>query len=116
MPLSIVALIILEFGRWPEMWLIHWIVPLFKRGAMGDAKNYRGVHLTAQLSKVMEKLLRPLLEPFLVNHDGFGHNQFTYMEGRWARDALAFDDIKKDRSVNETEESCCLLFRRCRCV
>ena len=42
----------------------------------------------------MERLLRPLFVPFLVKHDAFGPNQFAYMEGRGARDALAFMVLK----------------------
>ena len=45
--------------------------------------------MTAQLSIVMGGLLRSLFLPFLMKHDGFGPNQFAYMEGRGARDALA---------------------------
>ena len=50
-------------------------------------KELQGVHLTAQLSKVMERLLRSLFLPFLMKHDSFGRKQFAYMEGRGARDA-----------------------------
>jgi hypothetical protein len=89
-PVCMLARLILQSGRWPQSWTLHWIVALFKKGAMCEAKNYRGVHLTTQLSKVMERLLRPLFVPFLVKHDGFGPNQFAYMEGRGARDAIAF--------------------------
>jgi hypothetical protein len=50
--------------------------------------------LTTQLSKAMERLLRPLFVPFLIKHDGFGPNQFAYMEGRGARDALVLMTLK----------------------
>ena len=48
---------ILETGEWPAIWRDHWVAPIFKRHAVFEAKNYRGVHLTAQLSKVVERLL-----------------------------------------------------------
>ena len=41
-------------GRWPEKRIIHWIVPLHKKGSVYAAGNYRGVHVTAQISKAME--------------------------------------------------------------
>ena len=56
---------------------------------MFDASNYRGVHLTSQLSKVVERLLQQLCAPFLVSVGGFGANQFAYQKERGARDALA---------------------------
>ena len=53
------------------------------------AKHYLGVHLTAQLSKVIERLLKPMFEPYLEKHVAFGDNQFAYRSGRGCRDALA---------------------------
>jgi len=80
---------ILECGRWPSLWILHWIVPLFKKKNVFDAKNYRGIHLTAQLSKVAERILKQLYVPYLASTVSFGPNQFAYTEGRGARDAVA---------------------------
>ena len=77
-------------GRWPEPWMLHWIVPLYKRKSVYDAGNYRGVHLTAQISKAMERQLRMLFMPFVLRNDAFGPNQFAYVPERGARDALAY--------------------------
>jgi len=33
-PIVILLRIILRTGRWPELWLEHWICPLYKRGAV----------------------------------------------------------------------------------
>ena len=46
--------------------------------------------MTAQLSKVAERLLLPMLETHISHTVAFGPNQFAYMKGRGARDALAF--------------------------
>jgi hypothetical protein len=81
---------ILAEGRWPEPWMLHWIVPLYKRKSVYDAGNYRGVHLTAQISKAMERQLRMLFMPFVLRNDAFGPNQFAYVPERGARDALAY--------------------------
>jgi hypothetical protein len=88
-PFSTLAKRILKEGRWPEAWMIHWIVPLHKRNNVFLAGNYRGVHLTAQLSKAMERLLRTLFMPFLLINEVFGPNQFAYIPERGARDAMA---------------------------
>jgi hypothetical protein len=63
---------------------------LYKKGSVYAAGNYRGVHLTAQLSKAMERLLGVLFTPFLTKNVSYGPNQFAYMTGRGARDALAY--------------------------
>ena len=54
-----------------------------------SSKNYRGVHLTSQISKVAERLIKPMIEPHLERLDTFGINQFAYRTGRGCRDALA---------------------------
>ena len=66
------------------------IVPIYKKKAVFSAGNDRGVHLTAQLSKVAERLMLPMLETHISLTVAFGPNQFAYMKGRGARDALAF--------------------------
>ena len=45
--------------------------------------------MTAQLSKVVERLLKLLYDPYLSSISAFGPNQFAYATGRGARDALA---------------------------
>ena len=81
---------VLRDGVWPSLWLIHWIVPLYKKKSAFDARNYRGIHLTAQLSKVVERLLKRLFVPFLLASVSFGQNQFAYTPERGARDALLY--------------------------
>jgi len=43
----------------------HSVVPLHKRGIVFDKLNYRGVHLTTTLSKVVERLVVHIVSPFL---------------------------------------------------
>ena len=50
-PFVSLAQYILRCGIWPAMWLAHWIIPLYKKKAKSNPTNYRGVHLTAQLSR-----------------------------------------------------------------
>jgi hypothetical protein len=80
---------ILRTGEWPQLWRQHWIAPLYKKKSVYQPGNYRGIHLTAQLSKVAERLLKMLYNPYLVSVSAFGPNQFAYTVGRGARDALA---------------------------
>lgn len=48
---------ILRTGIWPDSWKQHRIVPLYKKNAPSNPENYRGVHITSQLSKVVERSL-----------------------------------------------------------
>jgi hypothetical protein len=86
---QLLTVLIIATGTWPEVWLQHWVAPLFKKKNVFDPDNYRGIHLTAQLSKVVERLLKALLMPFITSTIAFGPNQFAYTNGRGARDALA---------------------------
>ena len=54
---ALLARRIVETGRWPKSWKYHWLFPLFKRGVRSDCSNYRGLHLTSQLSKYMERFI-----------------------------------------------------------
>ena len=40
-PVASITRRIIETSVWPEVWLTHWIVPLFKKKSVFDAKNYR---------------------------------------------------------------------------
>ena len=79
----------LALGEWPALWMIHWVVPLFKRKSVYDDANYRGIHLTSQISNVVERVIAFLFVPQLISSGAFVRNQFAYMPERGARDALA---------------------------
>ena len=88
-PLALLIRKMLTSGTWPAVWRFHRIVPLYKRKAKSDAANYRGVHLTAQLSKVVERIVGRMFLGKLQREGSFGERQFAYSIGRGHRDALA---------------------------
>ena len=55
---------------------------------MYDARNYKGFHVTAQLSKAAERVLGTLFVPQLLRMGAFGHNQIAYMPEHGARGVL----------------------------
>ena len=73
---------------WPSNWRLHWLCPLFKRGSHADANNYRGVHLTPILSKVVERVLAMHLVRFLDCSDAYGPNQWAFRSKRSCRDLV----------------------------
>ena len=88
-PVAILAQRILDTGEWPDSWRIHWIVAIYKKLSVFNPKNYRGVHLTSQLSKVVERMIHDVTMPYVKALEGFGPNQFAYSEEKGSRDALA---------------------------
>ena len=89
-PLSMLVKRIISTGNWPNAWREHWIIPIHKRKAVTNARNYRGVHLTAQISKAAERMVTTLAAPFLQSPLRIGSNQFAYCKEKGSRDALAY--------------------------
>ena len=78
---------LLHEACWPTVWRLHLICPLCKRGSAFAASNYRGVHLTAILAKVAERVIGRSLVTYL--HTGkFGPHQWAFTPGLSARDLV----------------------------
>ena len=90
LPFAKLARSIIRWGIWPELWKLHWIFPLYKKKSLVDPTNYRGIQLTAQLSKAMERLIGSRFLPQLVRSNAFGSNQFAYRAVYGSRDTLFF--------------------------
>ena len=58
LPVYLLGVAIVSKVKWPDNWGVHWIVAIYKKKAVFDPKNYRGVHLTAQLAKVLDIFLQ----------------------------------------------------------
>ena len=89
-PVAKLARLILRTGRWPLPWREHWVHPLYKKLAVSCPDNYRGIQLTAQLSKVVERMFLQLFSPQLYRFGAYGARQFAYTPGRGARDAVLY--------------------------
>ena len=88
-PVRALAQRILSDGAWPKCWSNHWIFPLHKKRSKADPKNYRGIHLTPQISKVVERILGAFFQPFFETVGSYGPRQYAYSKGIGHRDALA---------------------------
>ena len=89
-PVWLLITLLLQAGIWPSVWMHHWITPLYKRKEVFISANYRGVHLTSQLSKVVERVLLKQCMPFLQRVTAYGPNQYAYTPKVGSRDALAY--------------------------
>ena len=87
-PILLLAMLILSSGEWPDDWRTHWIAPIFKKSAVFLPKNYRGVHLTAQLAKATERIVLPMMMPHISLWKLAGTNQFAYTKKRGSRDVM----------------------------
>ena len=83
-PVYMLAMTIVATGRWPALYTQHWIACLYKKKSVFDPANYRGVHITAQFSKVLERFVGLLFLPTLSAEISIGPNQFAYSKQRRA--------------------------------
>ena len=65
LPVALLCRSIIDFGSWPESWRLHWLFPLHKRNARSKPKKYRFIHLTAQIFKVIDRMIAIHLVPYL---------------------------------------------------
>ena len=54
---AILVRFILRTRCWPQIWRLHWIHPLYKKKAVSNASNYRGVHLTCVIPRLSKRCL-----------------------------------------------------------
>ena len=73
-PFTKLARAIVKSGVWPSIWKVHWICAIHKKKSVCDPNNYRGLQITSQLSKAMERFLASKFLPDLITLDGFGRN------------------------------------------
>ena len=79
LPITLLCRRILYEACWPERWRVHHIVPIYKKASVYDAGNYRGVHLTPIISKVVERVIGQPLISYLETH-AFGNAQWVFRE------------------------------------
>ena len=81
---------IVDCSQWPKTWKVHWVHPLHKRLSRSEPDHYRGIQLTAQISKAMERFIGIHFIGQLSVSGDVGERQFAYRKQYGARDALLF--------------------------
>ncbi len=102
-PITDLARILFNNACWPQVWRLHWIHPLYKKKARSDPTNYRGVHLTPQLSKVVERIVGQTFLRWISENEKMGCHQYAYTEKRSHKDALAINVCNWLASLEDQE-------------
>ena len=89
LPITMLAKQMLVQGVWPDCWRDHWLAPVYKKGAVAKATNYRGVHLTCILSKALERVISEVFVQFLAESGAYGSSQWAFQKERSCRDLVA---------------------------
>ena len=74
----------------PSFWRDHSIDSIFKRKNLAQCKNYRGIQLSSQVSKIIEQAISSLMMPRIIYEKLFGLLPFAYSPEHSSRDALLF--------------------------
>ena len=67
LPISLIARLCIENCYWPKSWKYHWLHPIFKKKAVTNPTNYRRVHITSIVSKIVERAVGEGLVRFFLN-------------------------------------------------
>lgn len=104
-PLAKLVRRIVAESHWPSAWIVHWLLPLHKRNSKSDPTHYRAINLTTQISKSVERFLKPHFAP-TSESGAFGVSQFAYRNDHEARDAVLFYVLSWIASMNDGCKVC----------
>ena len=72
----------LDEGRIPEDWKTSNITPIHKKDSRSNVENYRGVHLTSQLCKSMEGLIKEDIVDHITKNKLIRESQHGFQSGK----------------------------------
>ena len=75
-------------GEYPVAWGEGIISPIFKKGDVNDASNYRGITLINTLAKVYSQLLLNRLTSWSEKHEKLSKHQFGFQKGKSVTDCV----------------------------
>ncbi len=64
-----------ETSRFPDLWKVARVTPIFKGGEKTEKSNYRPISVLPVISKLFEKLVFDQLYQYMMENDLFSHNQ-----------------------------------------
>ncbi len=94
-------------GHFPEMWTRGIIIPLHKKGSVGDANNYRGITLVSCMAKLFTTILNKRLNDWCESHDVITDAQFGFRKGRSTVDAIFVLHSLIEKTINAKNRLYC---------
>ena len=89
-PIVMIARLCIEHGYWPKSWKYHWLHPIFKKKTVSDPRNYRGVHITSIISKIVERAVGENLVRFFESVNAFSDSQWAFQKKRSHSELVAW--------------------------
>lgn len=95
-------------GEYPRSWGDGIINPIFKKGDINDAQNYRGITLINVLAKVYSQLLLNRLTKWSEKYDKISSNQFGFQKGKSIVDCIFILHSVISKVINSGEKLYCV--------
>ena len=102
-------------GEYPRSWGEGIIAPIFKKGDVNDAGNYRGITLINVLAKIYSQLLLNLLTNGAEIHEQIMKNQFGFQKGKSIVDCIFILHSVMSKILDSGEKLYCVFidFEKC---
>ena len=94
--------------EYPRSWGESIIYPIFKKGDVNDAQNYRGITLISILAKIYSQLLLSRLTTWTTEHDTITNKQFGFQKGKSTTDCVFLLHSIISKVLNSGEKLYCV--------
>ena len=97
-----------ETGDYPRSWGDSIISPIFKKGDVNDAQNYRGITLINILAKIYSQLLLNRLTNWTRKYEKITDNQFGFQKNKSTTDCVFLLHSIISKVLNSGEKLYCV--------
>ena len=95
-------------GEYPRSWGDGIINPIFKKGDLNEAENYRGITLINVLAKIYSQLLLNRLTKWSEKYEKISNNQFGFQKGTSIVDCIFILHSVISKVINSGEKLYCV--------
>lgn len=95
-------------GEYPHAWGDGIITPIFKKGDVNEAQNYRGITLINVLAKTYSQLLLNRLTAWSNKYEKIADNQFGFQKGKSTTDCIFLLHSVISKVLNSGEKLYCI--------
>uniref|UniRef100_A0A1B6FP21 Reverse transcriptase domain-containing protein n=1 Tax=Cuerna arida TaxID=1464854 RepID=A0A1B6FP21_9HEMI len=92
-------------GKFPDIYKIGKVVPVYKSGAKNHIINYRPITLLSNISKILEKCIKNQLFKYLIDNNLLFANQFGFRSDKSINDNLFMITKHIQESLNENKKN-----------
>lgn len=99
---------VLHSNEYPQSWGLGIIAPVFKKGDINDAKNYRGITLINIIAKIYSQILLNRLNKWTSTNEKLTKHQFGFQTGKSISDCIFILKSIISKTLSEKEKLYCI--------